>query len=47
LFDTTIAENIRYGRENVTDDEIVEATKKSNAYDFINKLPKVFIRFSI
>ena len=42
LFDTTIAENIRYGRENVTDAEIQEAIRKANAYDFINKLPKVF-----
>ena len=41
LFDTTIAENIRYGRDGVTDEEIEEATKQSNAYDFIMKLPNV------
>uniref|UniRef100_H2YJX2 Bile salt export pump n=1 Tax=Ciona savignyi TaxID=51511 RepID=H2YJX2_CIOSA len=41
LFDTTIAENIRYGRDDVTDDEIKEATKQSNAYDFIMRLPNV------
>uniref|UniRef100_H2YJW9 Bile salt export pump n=1 Tax=Ciona savignyi TaxID=51511 RepID=H2YJW9_CIOSA len=42
LFDTTIAENIRYGRDDVTDDEIKEATKQSNAYDFIMRLPNKF-----
>ncbi|ELU11220.1 hypothetical protein CAPTEDRAFT_137412, partial [Capitella teleta] len=40
LFGTTIKENIRYGREGVTDDEIINATKQANAYDFIIKLPK-------
>nr|XP_004662350.2 multidrug resistance protein 2-like isoform X2 [Jaculus jaculus]XP_045016354.1 multidrug resistance protein 2-like isoform X2 [Jaculus jaculus]XP_045016355.1 multidrug resistance protein 2-like isoform X2 [Jaculus jaculus] len=39
LFGTTIAENIRYGRENVTMDEIEKAVKEANAYDFIMKLP--------
>ena len=41
LFATTIAENIRYGREDVTRDEVVEAAKKANAHDFIVKLPQV------
>ncbi|XP_073541681.1 ATP-dependent translocase ABCB1-like isoform X2 [Phyllobates terribilis] len=39
LFGTTIRENIRYGRENVTEDEIIQATKEANAFDFISKLP--------
>uniref|UniRef100_A0A8C5PNB0 ATP-binding cassette sub-family B member 5 n=1 Tax=Leptobrachium leishanense TaxID=445787 RepID=A0A8C5PNB0_9ANUR len=42
LFGTTIKENIRYGRENVTDEEIITATKEANAYDFISKLPDTF-----
>ncbi|KAK2531311.1 multidrug resistance protein 1 [Columba livia] len=42
LFATTIAENIRYGRENVTMEEIKKATKEANAYDFIMKLPHKF-----
>ncbi|KAM9200102.1 ATP-dependent translocase ABCB1-like [Mergus octosetaceus] len=42
LFATTIAENIRYGREDVTLEEIEKATKEANAYDFIMKLPKKF-----
>ena len=41
LFDTTIAENIRYGREGCTMEEIVAATKMSNAFNFINKLSNV------
>jgi len=41
LFGTTIAENIRYGREDVTMEEIIRATKESNAHDFISKLPLV------
>ncbi|XP_013931904.1 PREDICTED: ATP-binding cassette sub-family B member 5 isoform X2 [Thamnophis sirtalis] len=39
LFATTIAGNIRYGREDITDAEIEEAAKEANAYDFIMKLP--------
>uniref|UniRef100_A0A8C3RQJ2 ATP binding cassette subfamily B member 4 n=1 Tax=Chelydra serpentina TaxID=8475 RepID=A0A8C3RQJ2_CHESE len=41
LFATTIAENIRYGREDVTMEEIEKAVKEANAYDFIMKLPDV------
>ena len=39
LFDTTIAENIRYGREDASMEDIQEAAKKANAHDFISKLP--------
>ncbi|XP_010142662.1 PREDICTED: multidrug resistance protein 1B-like, partial [Buceros rhinoceros silvestris] len=42
LFATTITENIRYGREDVTMEEIEKATKEANAYDFIMKLPNKF-----
>ncbi|XP_043931521.1 bile salt export pump [Protopterus annectens] len=42
LFATTIAENIRYGRENVTMEDITEATKEANAYNFIMDLPQKF-----
>ncbi|XP_076869033.1 ATP-dependent translocase ABCB1 isoform X1 [Brachyhypopomus gauderio] len=42
LFATTIAENIRYGREDVTPEEIERATREANAYDFIMKLPQKF-----
>ena len=43
LFDTSIRENIRYGRTGVTDDEIEHAARQANAYDFIMKLPNVSI----
>ncbi|XP_068260557.1 ATP-dependent translocase ABCB1-like [Nyctibius grandis] len=42
LFATSIAENIRYGCEDVTMEEIEKATKEANAYDFIMKLPNKF-----
>ena len=32
LFTGTIKENIRYGKENATDDEIIEAAKLANAH---------------
>ena len=40
LFDTTIAENILYGKEDATMEEIQEAAKNANAHDFIMALPK-------
>ncbi|KAM4028835.1 ATP-dependent translocase ABCB1-like [Anomaloglossus baeobatrachus] len=42
LFGTTISENIRFGRDGVTDEEIEQAARKANAYDFISKLPEKF-----
>ncbi|KAM6314849.1 LOW QUALITY PROTEIN: ATP-binding cassette sub-family B member 5 [Aegotheles albertisi] len=42
LFATTIAENIRYGREDVSDAEIEQAAKEANAFDFISRLPDKF-----
>ena len=41
LFGTTIEENIRYGRLNVTDEQIRNAAKMANAHDFIEELPDV------
>lgn len=41
LFATTISENIRYGRQDVTQEEIEQAAREANAYDFIMKLPSV------
>ncbi|MDR1522837.1 MAG: ABC transporter ATP-binding protein/permease [Endomicrobium sp.] len=38
LFPLTIKENIRLGKRNSTDDEIIEAAKLANAHDFINSL---------
>lgn len=38
LFSGTIRENIRYGRLDATDEEVVEAAKAVNAHEFIEKL---------
>ncbi|XP_049957820.1 ATP-dependent translocase ABCB1-like [Schistocerca serialis cubense] len=40
LFQTTVAENIRYGRDTCTMEDIVEAAKMANAHTFISKLPQ-------
>lgn len=40
LFEGTIRENIRYGKLEATDDEVVESAKLANAHSFIMKLPK-------
>nr|KAF6417727.1 ATP binding cassette subfamily B member 5 [Rousettus aegyptiacus] len=39
LFGTTINNNIKYGREGVTNEEIEKAAKEANAYDFIMEFP--------
>ena len=38
LFSTTIMENIRYGRLDATDEEVINAAKAVNAHEFIIKL---------
>ncbi|KAA5548262.1 ABC transporter ATP-binding protein [Adhaeribacter rhizoryzae] len=40
LFGGSIRENIAYGRPNATDEEIVTAARKANAYDFIQSFPE-------
>ena len=40
LFTGTIKENIKYGYDDATDDEVVEAAKLANAHEFITRLPK-------
>ncbi|XP_026862717.2 bile salt export pump [Electrophorus electricus] len=42
LFATTIAENIRYGRPDVSHDDVVKAAREANAYNFIMDLPQKF-----
>jgi ATP-binding cassette subfamily B protein len=42
LFSTTIKENIAYGKPGATDEEIVEAAKRAQAYDFIMQMPDGF-----
>lgn len=40
IFDGTIKENISYGIPEAADDQIIEAAKKADAHEFIDKLPK-------
>lgn len=40
LFSTTVMENIRYGRLEATDEEVVEAARAANAEEFIKDLPE-------
>ena len=42
LFNTSIMENIRLGRESATDEEVKEAAELANCMDFIKKLPDGF-----
>lgn len=40
LFSGTVAENLRYGRPNASDDDVFAAAKAANAHDFIMALPQ-------
>ncbi|MCE5200172.1 MAG: ABC transporter ATP-binding protein [Armatimonadota bacterium] len=39
LFNGTVRENIRYGRLDATDEEVIEAAKAANAHEFIEEMP--------
>lgn len=45
LFSGTIAENIRYGKEDATDEEVRHAAEVAQAMEFIEKLPEGFNSF--
>mmetsp|Transcript_6219 Transcript_6219/g.9143 ORF Transcript_6219/g.9143 Transcript_6219/m.9143 type:complete len:1448 (-) Transcript_6219:149-4492(-) len=40
LFDTSVLENIRFGKPDATDNEVISAAKNANAHDFISKFPE-------
>ena len=40
LFNTSLLENIRLGRLNATDEEVMEAAKKAQCVEFLEKLPQ-------
>lgn len=42
LFSGTIADNIRQGKQNASEDELIRAAKISQSYEFISKLEKGF-----
>lgn len=39
LFHRSLMENIRYGRRDATDEEVIEAAKKAHCHEFISELP--------
>ena len=39
LFNGTVKDNIKYGREDATDDEVIEAAKAAHVHHFIKTLP--------
>jgi ATP-binding cassette subfamily B (MDR/TAP) protein 1 len=48
LFSGTIMDNLRIGKIDATDEEIIEAAKTANVHSFISKLPnqyKTEVRF--
>jgi ATP-binding cassette subfamily B protein len=40
LFSSSVAENIRYGRETATEEEVAAAARAANAHDFIARFPE-------
>ena len=42
IFSGTVKENITYGKKDASEEEIIEASKKANCYDFIMRLPNGF-----
>ncbi|PWA86223.1 ABC transporter family protein [Artemisia annua] len=42
LFATTIKENILFGKEDATMEDVIEAAKASNAHNFISQLPQAY-----
>ncbi len=42
LFHRTLLENIRYGRRDATDEEVVEAAKQAHCHEFIRELPDAY-----
>ncbi len=40
LFHRSLMDNIRYGRRDATDEEVIEASRKAHAHEFISKLPE-------
>ena len=43
LFDCSIADNVSYGLENITRQQVVDAAKLANIHKFINDLPEVTV----
>jgi ATP-binding cassette subfamily B protein len=42
LFNSSVMENIRIGKHNATDEDVIKAAKLAQCHEFINKLPKKY-----
>jgi ATP-binding cassette, subfamily B, bacterial MsbA len=42
LFDASVTENIRYGRQEATDEDVADAARLANASEFVTKMPNGF-----
>jgi ATP-binding cassette subfamily B protein/subfamily B ATP-binding cassette protein MsbA len=42
LFDGSVRDNIAYGRRDATDEDVLDAARRANALEFIEKLPEGF-----
>jgi ATP-binding cassette subfamily B protein len=45
IFSTSVMENIRYGREGASDQEVIEAARLAAAHEFIERLPEGYGTF--
>jgi ATP-binding cassette subfamily B protein len=45
IFSANAMENIRYGRKNASDAEVIQAAKMAAAHEFIEKLPEGYLSF--
>lgn len=45
IFSTSAMENIRYGRPDATDDEVIAAARAAHAHDFLQRLPDGYNTF--
>ncbi len=45
LFSTDVWHNIRYGRPDASDEEVIDAAKRAHAHDFIEQLPDSYASF--
>ncbi|HYC49499.1 MAG TPA: ABC transporter ATP-binding protein [Gemmatimonadaceae bacterium] len=45
LFDGSVRDNIAYGRHDATDEDVLDAARRANAHEFIEKLPEQYDTF--
>jgi ATP-binding cassette subfamily B protein/subfamily B ATP-binding cassette protein MsbA len=45
LFDGSVRDNIAYGRHNATDADVLDAARRANAHEFIERLPEQYDTF--